>query len=76
LVKREDVLRAMDLMASLGYTAQSRFTKSQMTAYLAAHNEISFVNEERKVIVELQWEIALATLVFRLPICVCGTVIS
>jgi hypothetical protein len=39
LVKREDVLRAMDLMASLGYTAQSKFTKSQMTAYLAAHNK-------------------------------------
>jgi hypothetical protein len=58
LVKREDVLRAMDLMVSLGYTAQARFTKRQMTAYLAAHNEISFVNEERKVIVELQWEIA------------------
>jgi len=58
LVKREDVLRAMDLMASLGYTAQSKFTKSQMFAYLAAHNEISFVSKERKVIVELQWEIA------------------
>ena len=58
LVKRGDVLRAMDLMASLGYTARSRFTKSQMACYLAAHNEISFVNEERKVIVELQWEIA------------------
>ena len=58
LVKREDVLRGMDLMASLGYTSQSRFTKGQMEAYLAAHNEISFANEEKKVIVELQWEIA------------------
>jgi hypothetical protein len=48
----------MDLMTSLGYAAQSKFTKSQMAAYLAAHNEISFVNEERKVVVELQWEIA------------------
>jgi hypothetical protein len=58
LVKREDVLRAMDLMVSLGYTPEFRFTKSQMAAYLAAHNEISFVTEEKKVTVELQWEIA------------------
>jgi len=58
LVKREDVLRGMDLMASLGYSPQSKFTKDQMVAYLAAHNEISFANEEKKVIVELQWEIA------------------
>jgi len=58
LVKREDVLMGMDLMTSSGYIPQFEFTKDQMFAYLAAHNEISFVSKERRVIVELQWEIA------------------
>jgi hypothetical protein len=58
LIKREDVLRALEFMTSLGYTPQCRFSKEQMAAYVSTQNEISFVSEGRKTIVELQWEIA------------------
>lgn len=57
LVRKQDVLRAGDLLTSLGYEPQYRFTGARARSFLQSQCELSFTRDDGRLIVELQWEI-------------------
>jgi hypothetical protein len=57
-VHRRDVLRAKQLLISLGYQPQYRLSAAQEAAYLASQCELLLSLDDGKVAVELQWQIA------------------
>lgn len=66
LVRREQAVRARDLMVSQGYRPDFHLTDAQEAAFILYHCEHLFVHNETNAIVEIQW--ALAPRFFSLPI--------
>jgi len=57
LIKRQDVLKAGDILVSFGYRPQSEIPMRNLGAYLKSQYELPFSRHDGKIIVELQWEI-------------------
>jgi hypothetical protein len=57
LVHKHDVPKAKDLLASMGYQARYRLTRTQEAGFLQSQCEHPFVRDDGKAIVELHWEI-------------------
>jgi hypothetical protein len=57
LVRKGDVLRARDLLGSLGYRAGLQLDAAQAQAFLASHCELELVRDDGRIMVELHWEI-------------------
>ena len=57
LVRRHDILRAEELLASLGYRPQYTLPSEQKAAFLRSQSEHVFAHESVKSIVELHWAI-------------------
>jgi hypothetical protein len=57
LVQRCDVLRARDLMVAMGYKPERTLSRTQAVTFTRWNNEISLMEDERKICVELQWNI-------------------
>lgn len=57
LVRRHDVLKAKELLTSLGYQPRYRLTPAQEAAFLRSQREHPFTHEDGKCIVELHWGI-------------------
>jgi len=58
LVRRHDVPKAKEVLASMGYQARYRLTRTQETGFLRSQREHPFRREDGKCVVELHWEIA------------------
>jgi Uncharacterised nucleotidyltransferase len=58
MVHRQDVQKAKESLASLGYRPQHQLTPAQEAALLKSRCEYAFVGGEGKSTVELRWEIA------------------
>ena len=58
LLHKKDVLRARDLLMSLGYRPEFKLNSAQEAAYLRAQSEHKVMRDEGAVIVELHWQIA------------------
>ncbi len=56
LVRRRDVLRCRDLIASMGYGSTMELEGAQALAFKQAYNELSMVRSDGQVHLELQWE--------------------
>jgi hypothetical protein len=57
IVRRHDVLRAKEVLASLGYRPEYRFTRAQEAALLGSRGTYVFTRDDGKSNVELHWEI-------------------
>ena len=57
MVRRHDVPRARELLASLGYRSQHRLTDAQEAALLESRCEFAFTRDDGKSIVELVWDV-------------------
>jgi hypothetical protein len=58
LVHRQDVARAKEVLASMGYRARYRLSRAQEEAFLRSKYEHPFTRDDGKVVVELHWELA------------------
>ena len=57
LVQKQDVLKARDLLVSSGYTQEVGFKEAHAEALLKYQYELPFAHKNRKIFVELQWEL-------------------
>lgn len=57
LVQKQDVLKARDLLVSSGYTQEVEFKEAHAEALLKYQYELPFAHKNRKIFVELQWEL-------------------
>ncbi len=57
IIRREDVLRAKQLLLSEGYTPEYSLPPDQEAAYLASECEYNFFDHRRKILIELHWDI-------------------
>ncbi|HEX3560258.1 MAG TPA: nucleotidyltransferase family protein [Pyrinomonadaceae bacterium] len=58
IVRRRDVLRAKELLQSLGFRAPGGLSSSQVDALLRSQHNLSLAREGDKLCVELHWEVA------------------
>src|SRR6266850_3896425 len=58
MVRKDDVLQARQLMLADGYNAAKSLSLSQQELLLRTQHNIAFTRDERRVIVELHWEVA------------------
>jgi Uncharacterised nucleotidyltransferase len=58
IVKKEDVLRARDLLLADNYTLSRSLTNSQQEFLLRTQHNLQFTKDNRRLIVELHWEVA------------------
>jgi hypothetical protein len=58
LLRRQDVLRARELLASFGYQPQYRLTRAQEAAFLRYANQYAYVRDDDDSAVELHWGLA------------------
>ncbi len=58
IVKKEDVARARDLLLTDGYTLSKPLTHEQQKLLLRTQHNLQFVKDNRRLIVELHWEVA------------------
>jgi hypothetical protein len=58
LVRRQDVLRAGDLLVSSGYRLADRLTRSQEVAYLRYGDQYHYVRDRDGTLVEIHWGFA------------------
>jgi hypothetical protein len=57
LVRRQDVLRARDLLVARGYVPEHRLTPTHEAAWLRARNDINLRRPGLDIVVELHWEV-------------------
>jgi hypothetical protein len=57
LIRKQDVLRAGNLIVSLGYKPHFQLNDVNVKPYLKSQNGLSFTRHDGKVIIDLQWEI-------------------
>jgi hypothetical protein len=57
LIRKEDMLRARDLLVPLGYRPQYELTHAQAAAYQKSQYELLLIRNNDRMIVELKWEI-------------------
>lgn len=66
LIDRADFNRARQLLESLGYEMSPRLTPSQLASHLHNHCEIQFMRDEWFTVVDLHWDLAPRSFVFKL----------
>jgi hypothetical protein len=66
LVERQHFDRARCLLESLGYEMYPRLTPAQLASHLSNHCEIQFMRDEWFTVVDLHWELAPRSFVFKL----------
>jgi hypothetical protein len=57
IVRKKDVLKAKELLLSNGYTPEYALSPDQEIAYLEHECEYNFFDDQRKILVELHWDI-------------------
>jgi hypothetical protein len=67
LIQKEDLKRARDLIIPLGYQPHINLSDVDVTHYIESRHELSFLRQDRRVAVELQWEITPRHLNFPIP---------
>ena len=65
LIVRQDFDRARCLLESLGYEMYPRLTPAQLASHLSNHCEIQFMRDEWFTVVDLHWELAPRSFVFK-----------
>ena len=83
LISREHFDRARLLLESLGYEMYPHLTSPQLASHLNYHCELPFVRDDWFTVVDLHWELAPRSFVFKVKadevmsrlqtVCVCGT---
>jgi hypothetical protein len=58
MVKKDDVLRAKEVLVAAGYRSASQLTEAQERALVASQHAYSLMGEDGTVTVELHWEIS------------------
>jgi len=67
LIQKKDLKRARDLIIPLGYQPHINLTDADITHYIQFQNELSFMRQDGRVAVELQWEITPHYFNFPIP---------
>ena len=65
LIERQHFDRARCLLESLGYEMFPRLTPAQLASHLSNHCEIQFMRDEWFTVVDLHWELAPRSFVFK-----------
>ena len=65
LIERQYFDRARSLLESLGYEMYPRLTPAQLASHLSNHCEIQFMRDEWFTVVDLHWELAPRSFVFK-----------
>ena len=65
LIERQYFDRARSLLESLGYEMFPRLTPAQLASHLSNHCEIQFMRDEWFTVVDLHWELAPRSFVFK-----------
>ena len=65
LISRRHFEGARVLLESLGYVMYPTLTREQLTSHLNSHCELAFVRDEWFTVVDLHWELAPRSFVFR-----------
>jgi hypothetical protein len=86
LIDRQHFARARSLLESLGYEMYPKLTSSQLASHLNNHCEIQFVRDEWFTVVDLHWDLAPRSFVFKVkadevmsrlqPVSLAGTVVE
>jgi len=58
IVKKSDVLKAREILLAEGYTASKSLSVNQQEVLLRTQHNIQFYRDNRRLIVELHWEVA------------------
>lgn len=66
LINRRDFEHARALLESLGYEMSPRLTPAQLASHLGNHCELQFMRDEWFTVVDLHWELAPRSFVFKL----------
>ena len=66
LISRQNFDQARGLLESLGYEMSPRLTPPQLASHLNNHCEIQFMRDEWFTVVDLHWELAPRSFVFKL----------
>jgi len=65
LIHRQHFTRARSLLESLGYEMHPKLTSPQLASHLNNHCEIQFVRDEWFTVVDLHWDLAPRSFVFK-----------
>jgi len=65
LINRRDFPQARLLLESLGYEMTPKLTPAQLSSHLANHCEIQFMRDEWFTVVDLHWDLAPRSFVFK-----------
>src|SRR5205085_5286390 len=65
LIHCHDFARARTVLESLGYQMHPKLTPSQLDSHLAFHCELPFVRDDWFTVVDLHWQLAPRSFVFR-----------
>lgn len=65
LIERQYFDRARSLLESLGYEMYPRLTAAQLASHLSNHCEIQFMRDEWFTVVDLHWDLAPRSFVFK-----------
>ena len=65
LISRNHFTRARTLLESLGYEMTPKLTPAQLASHLSNHCEIQFMRDEWFTVVDLHWELAPRSFVFK-----------
>jgi Uncharacterised nucleotidyltransferase len=66
LINRQHFQHARTLLESLGYEMVPKLTSSQLASHLSSHCEIQFMRDEWFTVVDLHWDLAPRSFVFKL----------
>lgn len=66
LISRQHFDRARTLLESLGYEMAPKVTPAQLASHLNSHCELQFMRDEWFTVVDLHWELAPRSFVFKL----------
>ena len=66
LINRAHFERARTLLESLGYEMSPRLTSAQLASHLSNHCELQFMRDEWFTVVDLHWDLAPRSFVFKL----------
>jgi len=66
LINRRHFAQARALLESLGYEMSPRLTSAQLASHLSNHCELQFMRDEWFTVVDLHWDLAPRSFVFKL----------
>ena len=58
MVRRDDVLRAAEVLMSRGYDAAQEFTEEQQALLLNSQHNLQFTKHRQRLLVELHWQVS------------------